>query len=68
MIATILSGVVLAWASVAIVAAIAIGKAIRLADDASRKVTEYVTDPDGRPIHPSQMLFVDDILRARAES
>ena len=68
MIATIQSGVVLAWASVAIVAAIAIGKAIRLADDASRKVTEYVTDPDGRPIHPSQMLYVQDILDAAVQS
>jgi hypothetical protein len=68
MIVTIVGAALLGWFAVAAGVAIAIGRAMRLADEAMQRVTEYATDPDGRPLHPSQMLFVNDILNARVES
>ena len=58
MIATLVSVGVLIWSAVAIGAAIAIAKAIRLADDATERIAEWASDPDGRPLHVSQMTFV----------
>jgi hypothetical protein len=58
MIPTLVSAAAIVWAGVVIGVALAVGRAMRLADEAMERLTEYAQDADGRPLNSYQMLYV----------